>query len=179
MSNSIQVFNSKIITMSISSSRVPLLTCQNPFCKRFNQKSFSNQTAYTNYIDKSPGCFNFLVRQAQVAAPLGASVVHPHCCQQQKACSFMQKCGKWHWHCWRCSSFHYGTIPKCYFVGLEAVQEFGISSGGSDKALVIDPGSDESSVLLDDNDDDDHDDDNDCLPNSMVNDEYICWSTIF
>jgi hypothetical protein len=52
----------KIITMPSSSSKVSLLTCQNPFCNRFNQKPFSNQTAYTNHIDESPGCFNSLVR---------------------------------------------------------------------------------------------------------------------
>ena len=67
----------KIITMPASlSSKVSLLNCQNPCCNRFNQKPFCNQTAYTNHIERSPGCFNFLVRQAQFAAPHGASVDH-------------------------------------------------------------------------------------------------------
>ena len=64
--------------------------------------------------------------------------------------------------------FHLEQYPNVNFVGSEAVQEFRINSGGSDKTLIIDWGSDESSVLLDDNDDDD----NYCLPNALVNHEY-------
>jgi Plavaka transposase len=49
--------------------------CKNPFCSRFNTKPFTTQAAYTNHIDRSPGCLSFLVLQAQSAAPHGASLV--------------------------------------------------------------------------------------------------------
>ena len=163
--------------MSSSSSKVSLITCQNPFCNRFNQKPFSNQTAYTNHIDKSPGCFNFLVRQAQVAAPHGASVVCRHCQHEDGnvAWTSNKRPALLRRHVVNdigaagdVPVFHLEQYPNVNFVGSEAVQEFGINSGGSDKTLIIDPGYDESSVWLDDNDDDD----NYCLPNALVNHEY-------
>lgn len=62
----------------MASSKVSLIFCQNPFCKTFEKKPFANQRAYSNHINGSPGCFNFLVRQAHVAAGHGTSVPRRH-----------------------------------------------------------------------------------------------------
>ena len=58
-----------------SKSTFSLVTCRNPFCSRFNKNPFSTQAAFTNHIDRSPGCLNFLVMESQSAAPHGASLV--------------------------------------------------------------------------------------------------------
>ncbi len=56
------------------SSKVSLLSCQNPFCLNFNKKPFVTQAAYTQHIDRNIGCYNFIVRKSHVAAPHGASI---------------------------------------------------------------------------------------------------------
>jgi hypothetical protein len=83
MHDAVQVFISKNHHYGIFFLKGFPANLPNPFCNRLNQKPFFNQTAYTNHIDKSPGCFNFLVRQAQVAAPHGVSVDCPHRCQHE------------------------------------------------------------------------------------------------
>jgi hypothetical protein len=134
MCNAIQ----EIFTMSSLSSKVSLLTCQNPFCNRFNQKLFSDRTAYTNHIERSPGCFNFIVRQAQVAAPHGASVDCCCCCQHEDgnvAWTSNQLPALLHRHVVNNILGTDGDVPVFFmkqypnfnFVGSEAVQEFGIS----------------------------------------------------
>lgn len=60
--------------MSSSSKVAVLFSCQNPFCVNFNKKAFATQAAYTQHIDRSIGCYNFIVNQRHVAAPHGASV---------------------------------------------------------------------------------------------------------
>ena len=60
------------------SSKVSLLSCQNPFCLNFNKKLFANQAAYTQHIDRNIGCYNFIVKKSHVAAPHGASVSRRH-----------------------------------------------------------------------------------------------------
>jgi Plavaka transposase len=52
-----------------------LVTCRNPFCSRYKKKPFSTSAAFTNHIDRSPGCLSFLVLQARSGAPHGASLV--------------------------------------------------------------------------------------------------------
>ena len=118
------------------------------------------------------------MRQAQVAAPHGASVVRRRCPHEDGnvAWTSNKRPALLRRHVVNdigaagdVPVFHLEQYPNVNFVGSEAVQEFGINSGGSDETLIIDPGYDESSVLLDDDNDDD---DNYCLPNALVNHEY-------
>jgi hypothetical protein len=60
------------------SSKVPLLSCQNPFYLNFNKKPFVSQAAYTQHIDRNIGCYNFIVKKSHIAAPHGASVSRCH-----------------------------------------------------------------------------------------------------
>ena len=65
------------------SSKVSLLSCQNPFCLNFNKKPFATQAAYTQHIDRNIGCYNFIVRKSHVTAPalhkLIYSLLFPAC----------------------------------------------------------------------------------------------------
>ena len=57
---------------TMSSSKVPLFICENPFCPKAN-KAFSNRAAYTLHMDKSPTCFSFIVKQKEGGVPHGIS----------------------------------------------------------------------------------------------------------
>ncbi len=113
-----------------------------------------------------------------MAAPHGASVDCPCCCQHKDGNVAWTSNKRPSLLCCHVVNDILGTdgdvpvftleqYPNFNFVGSEAVLEFGINSGGSNEALIIDPGYEESFVLLDDDDDDD-----DCHPNAIVNHEY-------
>ena len=47
------------------------------FRSRSYRQPFASQSALTQHIDKSPGCLNFLAKQALTVAPHGSSVMQP------------------------------------------------------------------------------------------------------